>query len=113
VVAMDEEKEKALIKSLSSVTKESREAIEGCFGDYYMIPKIIKMIDITEKHGVLRWTCRTDRGDCSFRIRNRHSDIKMLYDGRVLIRDSNDNRYEIENVRALDRKSQRMLANEL
>lgn len=108
-----ENKEKAIIRDISTLDKDSRAALEGCLDEYYMIPKIIKMIDITEKHGVLRWTCRTDRGDCSFRIRNRHSDIKMLYDGRVLIRDSNDNRYEIENVRALDRKSQRMLANEL
>ena len=108
-----ENKEKAIIRDISALDKDSRAALEGCLDEYYMIPKIIKMIDITEKHGVLRWTCRTDRGDCSFRIRNRHSDIKMLYDGRVLIRDSNDNLYEIENVRALDRKSQRMLANEL
>ncbi|MBE6632931.1 MAG: DUF1854 domain-containing protein [Ruminococcaceae bacterium] len=44
---------------------------------------------------------------------NRHSDIKFLYDGRVLIRDTNDNRYEIEDVKALDRRSQRILSGEL
>ena len=29
----------------------------------------------------------------------------MLYDGRILLRDTNDNRYEVENIRVLDRKS--------
>jgi len=31
----------------------------------------------------------------------------------VLIRDTNDNRYEIEDVKALDRRSQRILSGEL
>ena len=106
-------KEKAIIRNLEQLDPDSRKAIEDCLTEYYMIPKIIEMIDITEKFGVLTWTCRTDRGVRSFRIRNRHSDVKMLFDGRVLVRDSNDNRYEIEDVKKLDKKSQKILANEL
>ena len=106
-------KEKAIIRNLDNLDKDSKMAILGCLEEYYMIPKIIEMIDITEKFGILTWTCRTDRGVRSFRIRNRHSDVKMLFDGRVLVRDSNDNRYEIEDVKKMDKKSQRILANEL
>lgn len=108
-----DQKEKAIIRNIANLDTQSRIAVEECLTDYYMIPKITQMIDITEKFGILTWTCRTDRGVRSFRIRNRHSDVKMIYDGRVLIRDSNDNRYEIEDVKKLDKKSQRMLANEL
>ena len=108
-----EQKEKAIIRNLAYLDVESRRAVEGCLEEYYMIPKITRMISIVEKFGVLTWNCETDHGERSFRIRNRHSDIKMLYDGRVLIRDSNDNRYEIENVDALDKHSKRLLANEL
>ena len=107
------QKEIAIIRNLDDLDKDSRAAIEGCLEEYYMIPKIVEMIDITEKFGILTWTCRTDRGVRSFRIRNRHSDVKMLFDGRVLVRDSNDNRYEIEDVKKLDKKSQKILANEL
>ena len=32
-------------------------------------------------------------------------DIKTLYDGRILVRDSNDNRYEISDVTKLDKES--------
>ena len=106
-------KEKAIIRNIDNLDKDSKMAVLGCLEEYYMIPKIVEMIDITEKFGILTWTCRTDRGVRSFRIRNRHSDVKMLFDGRVLVRDSNDNRYEIEDVKKLDKKSQRLLANEL
>ena len=106
-------KEKAIIRDLDNLDEDSRKAIEGCLEEYYMIPKITAMIDITEKFGVLTWKCVTDRGTRSFTIKNRHSDIKLLYDGRVLVRDSNDNRYEIDDVNAMDKKSRKMLSNEL
>ena len=56
-----------------------------------------------EKYGNITWTVATDRGEHSFAILNTSIDIKTLYDGRILIRDSNDNRYEIEDVNALDK----------
>ena len=93
--------------------QESKKVIEACLREYYLIPKIKRLIDSTEKYGILKWTVETDRGMCSFEIRNRHSDIKMLYDGRVLVRDSNDNRYEIPDYRTLDKHSMVLLNTEL
>jgi hypothetical protein len=107
------EKELGFVRDLEEIDEDSRRALEECFEEYYMIPKILSMINITEKFGVITWTCVTDRGTRSFTIKNRHSDIKMLYDGRVLVRDSNDNRYEIDDVAAMDKKSRKMLENEL
>ena len=108
-----ENKEIAIIRNLDNLDKDSREAIEGCFEDYYMIPEILEVLEIIEKYGMVSWRCRTDKGIIQFKIRNRHSDIKLLYDGRVLVRDSADNRYEIKDVKKLDKRSQRLLANEL
>lgn len=114
ITLLDEElKEKAIIRNLEQLDEASRRAVEECLEQYYMIPKIIEMIDITEKFGVITWTCRTDRGVRSFRIRSRTNDIKVLYDGRVLIRDSNDNRYEIDDYRTMDKKSRALLSHEL
>ena len=45
-----------------------------------------------------------------FDIRNIYRDIKLLYDGRALIRDSDDNRYEIPDIKKLDAKSMSLLA---
>ena len=62
-----------------------------------------------EKFGSLTWKVETDRGTVAFRIRNRHSDIKCLDGKRVLIRDTNDNRYEIPDYTTLDMHSRRLL----
>ena len=106
-------KEIAIIRNIDTLMPESKKIIEACLREYYMIPKIKRLIDSTDKYGILKWTVETDRGPCSFEIRNRHSDIKMLYDGRVLVRDSNDNRYEITDSRELDKHSQALLNAEL
>ena len=72
-------KEKAIIRDLDLLDEESRKAVEDCLNEYYLIPKITEVVAITEKFGVLTWNCMTDHGARSFRIRNRHSDIKRLY----------------------------------
>ncbi len=101
--------EVAIIRSLASLIPESRKVIEDSLKEYYLIPKIIRICERYEKYGTLKWTVETDCGKRSFDIRNRHSDIKALYDGRVLIRDSDDNRYEIPNVEQLDKHSRHLL----
>ena len=106
-------KEVAIVRNMDNLDPASRKAIEECFENYYMIPQILEVLDVVEKYGMVSWTCRTDKGVITFKIRNRLSDIKMLYDGRVLIRDSADNRYEIPNVEKLDKRSKKLLANEL
>lgn len=106
-------KEHAIIRSLKNLIPESREAIELCLREYYMIPKITAVTDRFEKYGLLHWTVETDRGSRSLVIRNRHSDLKMLYDGRILVRDSDDNRYEIPDLTKLDRKSLQLLRMDL
>ena len=105
-----EEKEAAFVRDLNEIDADSRRALEECFAEYYMIPKISRLIQSDEKFGSLKWTVDTDRGVVSFQIRNRHSDIKKLYGtSRVIIRDSNDNRYEIPNIDELDVHSKRIL----
>ena len=114
ITLLDEDgKEQAIIRNIDTLMPESKKVIEACLREYYLIPKIKRLIDSTEKYGILKWTVETDRGMCSFEIRNRHSDIKMLYDGRVLVRDSNDNRYEIPDYRTLDNHTLGLLNAEL
>jgi hypothetical protein len=106
-------KEQAIIRDLSQLDPDSRVAVEQCLAEFYIIPKITGIIDVSDKYGVHTWTCRTDHGIRKFRIKDRHTSIKLLYDGRVLVRDVNDNRYEIENLYKLDKRSQHMLYTEV
>jgi hypothetical protein len=74
-----------------------------------LVPKITEIVSIDEKYGKLNFKVKTDNGPHSFDVKNTHSDIKMLYDGRVLIKDSSDNRYDIPDLTALGKDSLRML----
>ncbi len=102
-------KEMAIIRDIETLMPESRAIIEKSLNEYYLIPEIISVLDRYEKYGILKWTVETDRGVRTFEIKNRNSDIKALFDGRVLIRDRDDNRYEIPDVNKLDIKSLRLL----
>ena len=102
-------KEIAIIRDIDALLPESKKAIRECLESYYIIPKIKKILSRVEKYVNITWTVETDRGRHSFAIQNTSIDIKTLYDGRILVRDSNDNRYEIENVNALDKESLNLL----
>ena len=103
----------ALIKELSDLDSDSRAEIVKSLEDYYLVPKILRIISSGEKYGTLRWTVETERGIKSFDIRNRNHDIKVSKDGRVRVRDSDDNRYTIDDYRALDAHSRAMLIADL
>lgn len=106
----DKEKEIALIRNPSDLDEASRQVLEDCFREYYMIPKIARILEVHDKFGVLEFKVLSDRGEISFRIRNRHSDIKNLHGtGRIVFRDSNDNRYEIPCFDDLDKHSRHCL----
>ena len=104
------EKELGFVRDFEELDEDSQKALAKCFEQYYMIPKIIRVIDCQEEAGTLKWTVDTDRGKVVFSIKNRHSDIKHLIGStRIIIRDSNDNRYEISNPEELDKHSRKKL----
>lgn len=110
IALMDSEgNEIAVIRDINDLMPESREVVENCLREYYMIPRIIKFIKMSEKFKIWMWTAETDKGICTFEIRNHLTAIKPLYDGRVLIKDANDNRYEIPDVNVLDKKSKKLI----
>ena len=87
--------EVAVIRKLSDIEKDSREVIEYSLNDYYLVPHIIRIISISEKNGKIHWAVETDRGFKEFDVRNRNHDVRVYSDGRVRVRDSDDNRYII------------------
>ena len=106
ITLLDEkENEVAMIKSLDDLDPESKKAIKDCFFEYYMIPEIKEILHVDDKFGTLKWSVLTDRGNVEFSIRNRHSDIKLIGKKRLIVRDSNDNRYHVNDISLLDKKS--------
>lgn len=105
------EKEIGFVRDLAELDEDSKHAIEECFKEYYMIPKIIRIISCSEKYGTLKWEVETDRGHITFNITDRMRNIKTLPGTkRVIIRDSSDNRYEIPDYDAMDAHSTHILS---
>lgn len=110
IVILNEEGEQlAIIRNIDNLDPDSKDIVTRVLDEYYMIPRITRFISMTEKFKIWMWTAETDRGVITFEIRNHIASIKPLYDGRVLIKDANDNRYEIPDYRLLDKESQKML----
>lgn len=99
----------AVIRDLAQLIPSSKKVLEEALTEYYLIPRITRFIKMTDKFRVWMWTAETDHGTLTFEVRNHISTVKPLYDGRVLIRDANDNRYEIPDYRKLDAKSRRLI----
>lgn len=107
---LDEEgNEQMIIRDVENLLPDSKEALLSCLKERYMIPKITKLIKRTEKFEIWMWTVDTDRGEFTFEIINSYQSIKILYDGRILIKDGNDNRYEIPDLYALDKRSIKLI----
>ncbi len=99
----------AMIRDVDSLDAMSKAAVLSCLEEYYMMPRILKFTDMSEKFKIWMWTAETDKGIVRFEIKNHLTAVKPLYDRRVLIKDANDNRYEIPDYAKLDKKSQKML----
>lgn len=103
-------RERMIVRKLGDLDKESEKALRAGLADYYRIPVIESITEFVDKNGIIKFSVVTDRGCCTFTVKNRHADIKLLYGRRVMIKDGNDNRYEIPDVNALDKKSRRIMA---
>ncbi len=98
-------KEMAVIRDIATLMPDSAAAVRESLTEYYLIPRIRSITNVENKRGGYYVSAETDRGPCFFKVQSRQQDIKPLFDYRVLIRDSNDNRYEIPDYRTLDHKS--------
>ena len=101
--------EQAIIRDLSTLPAQERQIIEDCLEEYYLIPKIVEIYDSKEKFGIITLFTETDRGPANIEVRSLLNGIKLVHGSRILIRDGNDNRYEIPDIRALDKHSRQKI----
>lgn len=102
--------EQAVIRDLDTLPAEQRKVIEDCLAEYYLIPRITKILNTTEKFGLITLETETDRGPARIEIRNLLYGFKQV-GNRLLLRDGNDNRYEVPDLTKLDSKSRHLLDN--
>lgn len=101
--------EQAVIRDVNALPEDQKELINSCLEEYYLIPKITKITDYIERFDSLTLFTETDRGPAKIVIRILIHGLKMLTDTRLLVRDVNDNRYEVPDIRELDKRSLQIL----
>ena len=74
-----------------------------------MIPRITDILEFKKVNDDLQWTVASDRGIITFDIRDKYSSIKQLPDGRILVKDASDNRYEITDYKTISKRSRNLL----
>jgi hypothetical protein len=99
-------KELVLLQTLDGIDPGSRKLIDQELRDKVFVPKIRRIVRYRAEFDVVYITAETDRGEVTFQIRKR-DDVRVLSPGRALFRDVDGNIYEVANLHALDRASQR------
>jgi hypothetical protein len=99
-----------IIEDWSSLLPEDRAAVSTELNLHYFVPKIQRILSISEELGFLYWSVETDKGPQDFVMRNsviRYA--RQIKPGHWLLIDVNDARHEIMDIDALDRRSQKLL----
>ena len=102
--------EQAVIRDLSVLPEAQQKIIEDCLLEYYLVPKITCIRDCHERFDGITLFTDTDHGPANIEIRVLNHGLRMADQYRALIRDVNDNRYEIPDVSRLDKHSRQILA---
>jgi len=107
-----DDKEIALVARPGKLDRESRSALHNALDKMYYVPKISQVYKLTEKMGVTNWRVMTDCGFASFEVVDRQH-IRKLPNNRLLIKDADGNRFEIEDTLRLDDRSQVLIRSEI
>jgi len=101
--------EQAIIRDVRALPADQQALIHDCLTEYYLIPKITKIVDFRERYDGITLYTETDRGPAEIEVRVLNRGLKMDRGARALVRDINDNRYEIPDVTKLDKHSRQIL----
>ena len=88
----------AIDKEDSTLLREELERI-------YYTPKIRRILSMKERYGFSYWQVDTDDGEVSFTVQDTFRNLLRIGEDRVAVFDVDGNRFEIESLLALDRKS--------
>ena len=102
-------KELGMIRRLSDMDEESIEAIMVELNVRYFSPEITKIKSFKSKFGYQYWGVVTSSGEVEVVITNPFVNIRMLEDGRVLMKDIEGNNFVIKNVGELDAQSRKFI----
>lgn len=100
-----DDKDIGILTSLQGLDKELLAIIEEELDRRYFTPRIERVITVREDFGVVTWQVETDRGPRRFLVRNLRDSTFPLGSNRLMMTDTDGNRYEFPDVRAVGPKA--------
>ncbi len=98
------QEEIGIIEDLNLFDKPTFDLIAKQLEIRYFMPKITKIISIKAEYGHAYWTVMTDKGKCFFATPQGSSGAVIKKGDSAIIKDTDGNRFEIEDVTKLTAK---------
>lgn len=98
-------REYGLILKLADLPEEAREIVRSELDRKYLCPTVTRIKSLKDKLDFSFWTVETDRGELNFSTHDTYRNIARVGNGMLIITDVDGNRYRIDDVAKLDRKS--------
>ena len=103
------QEEIGLIEKLSDFPEDVVSIISKQLKLRYFMPRITKIIEVKEEYGYTYWTVETDKGKAKFASSSGSAGAVIRHNSGVIVKDSNENRYIIEDLDKLTPKELKKL----
>ena len=103
-------KELGIIEKLNDVDQQRRALLQAALDKQYFLPRIVKINSLYERFGSAIWDVETDRGPIIINSKSIIDSLAEIGKGRYLLRDTEENRYEIREVEEMDELSRQLFA---
>lgn len=104
-------KDIGIVEDIQKLDKASRRIVEEELEKRYFMPRIVRIMRLDHEFDVTYFEVQTDRGKRDFTVRGHSENCVEVAPFRYIIEDVDGNRFEIVDIRRLDRRSQDLLAN--
>lgn len=108
VILYEGDEELGLLKDYRLLDNRSRELLERVLKVVYFVPQIRRVLSVRSTEGKYEWRVVTERGEITFLTWGRA--VRVLRDGRILVRDIYGRAYIVEEPEKLDSRSRLYLS---
>jgi len=98
-----------IIRNLTDFDEKTQAILRGELDRKYFTPVIKRIITLKERRGFSYWKVETDIGEMELSFQDTYKSITRVGGDRAFVTDIAGNRYEIESLDGLDRRSQKKL----
>ncbi len=98
-------REIGIIEFMEQLPLESQAVVKDELDRRYMVPCILRIVEIGDNYGTLDWEVETDHGNRKFTMRDIHDAIRPVGEDDYLLIDTDECRYRIPDLSQLDRRS--------